>query len=60
MYCSTDNNLGVALGQVYVKKYFTEDGKKRMDELVSNLQKAYETRINNLGLDERQHKKNCK
>ena len=48
MYRSTDVNLGFALGQVYVKKYFTEDAKKRMNELVSNLQKAYEARINKL------------
>ncbi len=48
MYQSTDANLGFALGQVYVKKYFTEDAKKRMNELVSNLQKAYEARINKL------------
>ncbi|MEO5996467.1 MAG: M13 family metallopeptidase [Chitinophagaceae bacterium] len=48
IYRSTDANLGEALGQLYVKKYFTEDAKNRMLELVNNLQQAFETRINNL------------
>jgi putative endopeptidase len=48
MTASTDNNLGEALGQLYVKKYFTEDAKKRMLDLVNNLQKAFEIRITNL------------
>ena len=48
MTASTDNNLGEALGQLYVKKYFTEDAKKRMLDLVNNLQKAFEVRISNL------------
>jgi putative endopeptidase len=43
-----DQLLGQALGQLYVKKYFTEDAKKRMLELVNNLQKAFSVRINNL------------
>lgn len=43
-----DRGLGELLGQEYVKKYFTENAKKRMDELVNNLQKAFEVRINNL------------
>ena len=42
MIQNTDNNLGDALGQLYVKKYFTEDAKKRMMDLVSNLQAAFE------------------
>ncbi|MEJ0104786.1 MAG: M13 family metallopeptidase N-terminal domain-containing protein [Bacteroidota bacterium] len=46
MVSQTDNFLGDALGQVYVKKYFTEDAKKRMLEMVNNLQKAFEARIN--------------
>jgi len=45
IYRQTDDNLGEALGQLYVKKYFTEDAKKRMLELVNNLQKAFEARI---------------
>jgi putative endopeptidase len=40
-----DQSLGEALGQLYVKKYFSEDAKKRMLELVNNLQKAFEARI---------------
>ena len=48
MYRSTDRNLGEALGQLYVKRYFTDDAKKRMVELVNNLQHSFEARINNL------------
>ena len=48
MVMATDGNLGEALGQLYVKKYFTEDAKKRMMDLVNNLQKAFEIRIGNL------------
>lgn len=48
IYRSTDASLGEALGQLYVKIYFTEDAKKRMLELVSNLQKSFETHINHL------------
>ena len=43
-----DDGLGELLGQLYVKKYFTEEAKKRMDELVNNLQKAFEVRIKKL------------
>lgn len=45
---STDNNLGYALGKIYVKQYFTDEAKQRMNDLVSNLQKAFEARINKL------------
>lgn len=45
---TVDQSLGEALGQLYVKKYFTEDAKKRMMELVNNLGTAFEARINNL------------
>jgi len=48
MVAVTDSRLGEALGQIYVKKYFTEDAKKRMLELVNNLQTAFDARINNL------------
>ncbi len=40
-----DDQLGDALGQLYVAKYFPPEAKKRMDELVDNLLKAYEGRI---------------
>lgn len=43
-----DGGLGELLGQLYVKKYFTETAKQRMDELVNNLQKAFEARITKL------------
>lgn len=48
MVQSTDANLGDALGQLYVKKYFNEDAKRRIDELVNNLQKAFDARIGKL------------
>ncbi|MDQ1088138.1 M13 family metallopeptidase [Siphonobacter sp. SORGH_AS_1065] len=44
----TDGMLGDLLGQLYVAKYFKPESKKRMDELVANLQKVFETRINAL------------
>jgi len=44
----TDRTLGEALGQLYVKEYFTADAKKRMLDLVNNLQTSFENRINNL------------
>ncbi len=43
-----NNDAGDLLGQLYVKKYFTEAAKKRMAELVNNLQKAFEARIKSL------------
>ncbi|HEY6978922.1 MAG TPA: M13 family metallopeptidase, partial [Chitinophagaceae bacterium] len=48
MASAVDQSLGEALGQLYVKKYFTEDAKKRMLDLVNNLQKAFAARIDNL------------
>ena len=48
MVQNTDNNLGDDLGQLYVKKYFTEDAKKRMLDMVNNLQAAFAKRIDNL------------
>lgn len=48
MINATNGNLGEALGQLYVKKYFTEDSKKRMLALIDNLQKTFENRINKL------------
>lgn len=44
----TDGSVGDLLGQIYVKKYFKPEAKARMQELVSNLVKAYEIRIKNL------------
>lgn len=43
-----DRQLGFALGQLYVKRYFNEDAKRRVSELVNNLQKAFESRMDQL------------
>ena len=43
-----DGLLGEALGQLYVKRYFDKDAKKRVLALVNNLQKSFENRINHL------------
>ena len=48
MVNKVDRQLGFALGQLYVKRYFNEDAKKRVLDLVNNLQKAFENRIDNL------------
>jgi putative endopeptidase len=45
---AVDRSLGHALAQLYVKKYFPEDAKKRMAVLVDNLKKAFEARITRL------------
>ncbi|GGE60005.1 putative endopeptidase [Pedobacter psychrotolerans] len=45
MVNNTDNNLGDLLGQLYAEQYFKPEAKKRMLELVNNLQKVYEERI---------------
>jgi len=45
---NVDAYLGMALGQLYVKRYFDENSKKRVLSLVNNLQKAFENRINQL------------
>src|SRR5690606_4075399 len=45
---AVDRSLGHALAQLYVRKYFPEEAKKRVAMLVDNLKKAFETRINNL------------
>ena len=43
-----DGSLGEMVGKIYVEKYFPESAKKRMENLVENLRRAYEVRINNL------------
>lgn len=48
MVRTTDGKLGDDLGQLYVQKYFTEDAKKRVLDLVNNLQTAFARRIDNL------------
>ena len=44
----TDGTLGELLGQLYVEKHFKPAAKQRMNELVGNLQKAFEERIKGL------------
>ncbi len=40
-----DRQLGELLGQLYVQKYFKPEAKKRMKDLVANMQKTFEGRI---------------
>jgi putative endopeptidase len=42
---ATDNNLGEALGQEYVKRAFTPEAKQRMQAMVSNLLSAFRDRL---------------
>lgn len=44
----TDASIPDLLGQLYVKEYFKPEAKARMEELVSNLRKAFAIRIKNL------------
>ena len=48
MVSLSDNGLKDLLGQLFVEKYFPPAAKKRMDELVNNLQIAFKTRISKL------------
>ena len=43
-----NNAIGEAIGRVYVDKYFDPSSKARMEEMVSNLKKAFRERIQNL------------
>jgi putative endopeptidase len=43
-----NGNLGEAVGQLYVAKYFPPEYKVRMQELVANLMKAYSSSIDQL------------
>ncbi|MDZ7936154.1 MAG: M13 family metallopeptidase [Emticicia sp.] len=45
---AVDRSLGHGLAQLYVKKYFPEEAKRRMKVLVKNLKTAFENRITNL------------
>lgn len=45
---ATDNAVGEALGQVWVKTNFTAESKKRTDELITNLFASYREHINKL------------
>ena len=48
MVATVDDGLGELLGQLYVEKYFTPEAKKRMLDLVNNLQDVYGERIKKL------------
>ena len=48
MVQKVDRQLGFALGKLYVSRYFNEDAKKRVLDLVNNLQKAFENRMDQL------------
>lgn len=43
---TVNNNLGEAIGQMYVKKYFPKEAKDRMLNIVNNLKEALAERIN--------------
>ena len=45
---STDNQVGEALGQKYVEKYFPPEAKARMLDMVKNIQLAMQDTINGL------------
>jgi putative endopeptidase len=45
---ATNGALGEAVGQIYVKKYFPPESKRRMKELVKNLEAALRDDIQNL------------
>lgn len=42
---ATDEVLGDALGELFVKKHFPENSKKRVNEMVDNIMTAYKDRI---------------
>jgi putative endopeptidase len=43
-----DGGVGMEIGKIYVKKYFTKEAKERMLVLVNNLQDVYRERIEKL------------
>lgn len=45
---STDGTLGMPLGKVFVKKYFPEDSKQKVSEMIENVRKVYGERIDKL------------
>ncbi|MFK8056944.1 MAG: M13 family metallopeptidase [Saprospiraceae bacterium] len=45
---TTNRTLGEAVGRLYVDKYFPAEAKTVAIDMVNNLRRAYETRINNL------------
>ncbi|MCQ8184402.1 M13 family metallopeptidase [Parvularcula maris] len=45
---AVNGSMGEAVGKVYVERYFPEDSKRQMDELVANLRVAFAERLANL------------
>jgi predicted metalloendopeptidase len=45
---AVNGSLGEAVGKVYVERYFPEESKRQMDELVANLRVAFAERLQNL------------
>jgi predicted metalloendopeptidase len=45
---AVNGSMGEAVGKVYVERYFPEDSKRQMDELVANLRVAFAERLENL------------
>ena len=43
--------IGEDIGRIYVERYFDSGSKARMQEMVSNLKKAFRERIKNLTMD---------
>jgi putative endopeptidase len=50
-------SLGEIIGRIYVDKYFDADSKARMEEMISNLKKAFRERIRSLEWMEPETKK---
>lgn len=45
---AVNGSMGELVGKIYVKKYFKPEAKKRMVELVGNLEKSFQGRLTNL------------
>lgn len=45
---TVNRTIGEALGKLYVDKHFPAEAKQKAQEMIANIVKAYETRINNL------------
>lgn len=44
-----NNNIGEAIGQIYVERHYPEESQRQMTELIANLRAALRERINNSG-----------
>lgn len=43
-----DSSIGEALGEIYVKKYFTEESRKRMETMISDIREVFTEKVNKL------------